>query len=77
MARMPRLTARKVLRVLRREGWREQHVRSGTGHVYLIHPTKPGKVTVPVHPGETLDPKVLKSILHQAGLTVEELRRVL
>lgn len=36
-------------------------------HLHLIHPTKKGKVTVP-HPTKDLDPKIVKSILKQAGL---------
>ncbi|GFI46963.1 hypothetical protein IMSAGC019_02283 [Lachnospiraceae bacterium] len=32
-----------------------------------IHPTKPGKVSIPNHSGD-LDPRTVKSILKQAGL---------
>jgi predicted RNA binding protein YcfA (HicA-like mRNA interferase family) len=45
--------------------------------VHLTHPSKPGRVTVPVHAGETLQPWLLSSILRQAGLTVEDLRKLL
>jgi predicted RNase H-like HicB family nuclease len=33
-------------------------------------------VTVPLHVGETIGPGLLRSILNQAGITVEELRAV-
>jgi predicted RNase H-like HicB family nuclease len=33
-------------------------------------------VTVPLHVGETIGPGLLRSILNQAGITVEELRDV-
>lgn len=46
-------------------------------HAQLKHPTRGGRVTVPLHAGETIGPKLLGSILAQAGLTVEELRRAL
>ncbi|MGA2283754.1 MAG: type II toxin-antitoxin system HicA family toxin [Candidatus Dormibacteria bacterium] len=46
-------------------------------HVQLRHPTRGGRVTVPLHAGETLGPRLVASILAQAGLTAEELREVL
>ncbi|MHB1628957.1 MAG: type II toxin-antitoxin system HicA family toxin [Bacilli bacterium] len=36
-------------------------------HVQLIHPTKPGKTTVP-HPRKDLDPRTVRSISKQSGL---------
>jgi hypothetical protein len=46
-------------------------------HVQLKHPTKPGRVTIPIHAGETLQPFIVSSILRQADLTVEDLRKLL
>ena len=71
MPRAPRTTGRELVRALRRLGWREVTQRGS--HVQLEHPERSGKVTVPVHAGETLDPKLIASVLRQAGLTVEEL----
>jgi len=34
-------------------------------------------VTIPVHTGKVLGPGLTQAILHQAGVTVDELRRVL
>jgi predicted RNA binding protein YcfA (HicA-like mRNA interferase family) len=42
-------------------------------HAQLKHPDRSGRVTVPLHAGETIGPKLLRSILDQAGLTVDEL----
>ena len=75
MPRRPRVTARALLRALRRDGWYE-HAQVGS-HVQLKHPTKPGRVTIPVHAGETLQPWLLASILRQAGLTAEDLGKLL
>ncbi|MDR1570223.1 MAG: type II toxin-antitoxin system HicA family toxin [Oscillospiraceae bacterium] len=36
-------------------------------HYQYTHPTKPGKVTIPCHPGDIAQ-IVVKSILKQAGL---------
>ena len=41
------------------------------------HPTKRGRPNVPVHAGETVDPKTLGRILKEAGLTPDELRDLL
>jgi hypothetical protein len=40
-------------------------------------PGRNGRVTVPLHAGETIGPGLLRSILAQAGITVEELRAAL
>jgi predicted RNA binding protein YcfA (HicA-like mRNA interferase family) len=61
--------------VLRRLGWQKRNQRGS--HLVLIHPQLPGRVVVPMHAGETLKPKTLASILDQAGLNVEDLRRAL
>ncbi len=74
-ARMPRTTASEALRKLRRDGWVIARQR-GTSHAILTHPTKPGRVTVPVHVGQSLGPKIMGAILHQAGLTSEEFRKL-
>ena len=74
--RLPRVTARQVLRVLRRAGW-YRHSQVGS-HATLKHPDKPGaRVTVAVHPGETVKPATLKSILEQSGMDAETFRGLL
>ncbi len=73
--RLPRVTSRGMLRALKRDGWYE-HAQGGS-HVQLKHATKPGRVTIPVHAGETLQPFIVSSILKQAGLTAEDLHNLL
>ena len=75
MAKQPRITAEQFLRALRRDGWQEVHQEGS--HIQLRHPTKPGRVTVAYHRGDILNPKTLARALEQAGLTLEELRRLL
>lgn len=58
-------TSREILRLLRKDGW-EIKCQAGS-HVQLVHPAKPGKVTVP-HPKRSLPAKTVASILKQAGL---------
>ena len=46
-------------------------------HVQLKHPERGGRVTVPIHSGETIGPGLLRSILAQAQLTADEFRAAL
>ena len=73
--RLPRVTGTDALRALRRAGWASS--RQVGSHVQLRHALLPGRVTVPVHAGEVLHPKTLRSILAQARITVEEFRQLL
>lgn len=56
---------REMEKLLLEDGWRFKSAKGS--HNHYIHPTKPGKVTVPNHSGD-LDPRTVKSILKQAGL---------
>ncbi len=60
-SRLPRVSAKVAIRALERDGW--DLVRTSGSHKHFKHPVKPGLVTVPDHAGETLYPKLLKSIL--------------
>lgn len=71
---LPRITARVVIRALRRDGW--YFVRQNGAHRFFAHPTKPGLVVVPVHAGKTLKLGLLNDMLKDAGLTPEDLRRL-
>jgi predicted RNA binding protein YcfA (HicA-like mRNA interferase family) len=75
MPPLPRITGREVLQALTKLGW-VVVVQKGS-HVQLKHPDRSGRVTVPVHSGETIRPGLLRSILNQAGVTAEELRAAL
>lgn len=72
--KLPRVTARELLRALQRDGW--QMDRQAGSHIRLWHPAKQGLVTIAFH-SSTLKPKTLATILRQAGLTVDDLRRLL
>lgn len=72
MPPLPRETGREVVRALGKLGWIVV-VQKGS-HAQLKHPTRGGRVTVPLHAGEVVGPQLLRSVLAQAGVTVEELR---
>ena len=46
-------------------------------HAQLKHPERVGRVTVPLHAGETVGPGLLRSILTQGGVTADEFRAAL
>ena len=41
------MTAREILKILHKDGWYD--VDQEGSHLQLKHPTKPGKVTLPMH----------------------------
>lgn len=62
---MKSYSSREILKMLHKDGWL---IKNQVGsHLQLIHPIKPGKVTVP-HPRKDLDPRTVRTILKQAGL---------
>lgn len=75
MPPLPRVTGREVVQALGKLGW--VTVTQKGSHVQLKHPTRGGRVTVPIHAGETIGPGLLRSILTQAGVTPDEFRAAL
>jgi predicted RNA binding protein YcfA (HicA-like mRNA interferase family) len=69
--RVPILKPREVLRALQKAGFAIHH-QTGS-HAQLKHPSKPHlKVTVPRHDRFDLPVPILRSIIRQAGMTVED-----
>jgi predicted RNA binding protein YcfA (HicA-like mRNA interferase family) len=56
----------EILKLLHKDGW--VVIRQRGSHRQMHHPTKSGTVTVAGKPPKTLHPKVVASILKQAGL---------
>jgi predicted RNA binding protein YcfA (HicA-like mRNA interferase family) len=73
MSRLPRLSARQIIAALEKAGFSLSR-QSGS---HMIYKNAAGKrVTVPFHASKTLHPKILKSILRDAGLTAEDLEKL-
>lgn len=69
MTRLPRLKGKEVVRILERHGF--EAVRTRGSHVFLKH--SDGRVTtVPVDAGETIGPGLLRSILRDIEMSLEE-----
>jgi len=70
MTRLPRVSGKVVLSTLMRSGFKVVHIRGS--HHYLSKEGAVKLVVVPVHGRSIVPPGTLKSILRQAGLTVED-----
>ena len=70
MAKLPSLTARKVIRALKRAGFVED--RQKGGHLILIHPETKTRTVVPVHAGRSIKSPLLRAIVRDAGLSIDE-----
>jgi predicted RNA binding protein YcfA (HicA-like mRNA interferase family) len=70
MTRLPRLKGKELVRLLEHRGFAT--VRTRGSHFFLKH--KDGRVTtVPVHSGETIGPGLLRAILRDVELSIEDL----
>jgi len=72
--KLPRVTAREVIKVIEKAGF--YLVRQSGSHK-IYRNDKGVRITVPYHSGEILHPKLVKSIIRDADLTVEEFKRLL
>ena len=54
------MTAREILKILHKDGWYD--VDQEGSHLQLKHPTKPGKVTLPMHGKKDIPPGTLNNI---------------
>jgi predicted RNA binding protein YcfA (HicA-like mRNA interferase family) len=74
MTRLPRLKGKELIRALERAGFRAHRTRGS--HVVLKHPD--GRATtVPTHAGEIIGPGLLRAILRDVKLSVEEFNDLL
>lgn len=69
--KLPRISASDVIRALEKAGF----FLSRQSRSHKIYKNKQGKrVTVPYHSGDVLHPKILKSILKDADLTIDQFK---
>ena len=70
MSKLPALTARQVVRALRRAGFVED--RQKGSHLMLIQPVTKARTVVPIHRGKTIIEPLLRGILRDANLSTDE-----
>jgi predicted RNA binding protein YcfA (HicA-like mRNA interferase family) len=73
---LPVLNGRRVVRALMRAGFVTNRI-VGSHHVMVFPGDGTRTVTVPVHSSRGLKPGTLRSIIKQAGFSVEEFKAVL
>ena len=70
---LPRITAREIIAVLEKVGF--LFIRQSGSH--KIYKNSEGKrVTVPFHGNKILHPKVLKSIIKDAEISIDQLEKI-
>jgi len=74
MPKLPRVTARQIAAVLEKAGFSLSR-QSGSHQIYKN--AAGNRATIPFHAAKILHPKVLKSILHDAELSAEDLEKLL
>lgn len=72
--RLPTVTAKQLVRVLERAGWRLSRTRGS--HHYFVHPDRRRAVVVPMHPGDLKRPLVA-GVLKDAEISRDEFLRLL
>lgn len=68
--RLSPMRPREVMAILERVGWYVDHTTGG--HYIMRHPDKHGLVPIPYHGHRDLKVGLLRSIIRQAGMTLEE-----
>ena len=75
MERLPSLTAKQIVRALKRAGFIE-HRQQRTSHLVLVHPERKLRTIVSIHPGD-LPRGTVHAIIRQSGMTEEEFAELL
>ena len=73
MPKLPALTARQVIRALKKLGFEED--RQSGSHLILLHPESKARTVVPVHKGRTIKGPLLHAIIRDARVSVEQFLR--
>jgi len=57
---------RDVIKLVEEDGW--YYTKTTGSHRHYKHPIKRGKVTIPGHPSDEMNPSVFNSVLKQAQI---------
>lgn len=74
--RFPAITAKQLIRILQHIGFKFVR-QSGGSHAIFRRDADNRRTVVPIHAGTILKRRTLKSILNDAGLSIEEFKNLL
>jgi predicted RNA binding protein YcfA (HicA-like mRNA interferase family) len=75
MPYLPSLTAKDIIRALKRVGFLED--RQKGSHLVLINPQTKARTIIPIHHGRTIKKSLVYAIIADAGLSPEEFLNLL
>ena len=75
MDKIPALTARKLIKILKKIGFKKD--RQKGSHLILINPKTNTRIVVPVHAGKTIKKPLVRATINDTKLTVEEFLKLL
>jgi predicted RNA binding protein YcfA (HicA-like mRNA interferase family) len=71
--KLPRVTANEIIKIVEKLGFSFSR-QSGSHKIYMNDEGK--RVTIAYHSGKILHPKVIKSILVDVGISVDEFKKM-
>jgi predicted RNA binding protein YcfA (HicA-like mRNA interferase family) len=74
MTKLPVVKPKELVKALKRAGF--EPIRQKGSHIFMESPDRPDGITVPVH-GKAIPKGLLKAILNQADISVDELLELL
>ena len=74
MSKLPAITAREAIRAFQKAGFAKD--RTTGSHVILVKSGHRLHLSIPLHKGKTLHPKIVKSVLRDLGITADDLAKL-
>jgi predicted RNA binding protein YcfA (HicA-like mRNA interferase family) len=74
MPKLVPITASKIVKILARLGFEEVRIKGS--HHFFIHPISKKSTTIPIHSNEVLGVGILKIILRDIDLSVDEYEKL-
>lgn len=72
--KLPRVTAEKLIRALKRAGFQEHRQRGS--HLHMRRAADGKRVSIPVHKGRIVRIGTLRGILRDAQISIDEFRKL-
>lgn len=70
MPKIPSLTARKIIQALKKVGFTED--RQKGSHLILVNSKTKARTVIPIHSGRTIKKQLMRAIIDDAKISIEE-----